>query len=126
MRKIENEDVVKYMPMIDSYIRRNVMKNWRESGLSKERQETALGNTGWTIKDVRQYLLTEVFIALTKFKPDYVTAEGRGIKESSFIYGHILKRGGSLCKKLTKRKYAYGVWSCQLEKALKEFHDEEI
>jgi hypothetical protein len=125
-RKVTNEEIEKYIPMIESYIRKDVLKNWREASLSKNRQETTLGNTGWTVRDIRQYLMSEVFIALTKFNPTYITPEGRTVKESSFVFGHIMKRGGSLCKRLTKKRLAYGVWSTQLEKALKEFHDNEI
>jgi hypothetical protein len=125
-RKVSDEEIKKYIPMVDSYIRNNILKNWREASMSKERQEVPLGNTGWTVRDIRQYLLAEVFIALTKYKPDFRTAEGRGVMESTFVYGHILKRGGSMAKRLTKAGRGYGCWSIQLEKALKEFHEEEV
>jgi hypothetical protein len=126
MRKISNEDVKKYIPMVESYIRQSVVKNWREASTAKDKQDIALGNTGWTMRDIRQYLLTEVFVALTKYNPNYRTAEGRSVKESSFVCGHIIKRIGSLCKRLTKRKMAYGVWGLQIEKVLKDIYNEEV
>lgn len=125
-RQVTDEDIRKYIPMVDSYIRHNILKNWREASLAKDKQEVPLGNSGWTVRDIRQYLLTEVFIALTKYDPNYRTAEGKGVLESTFVYGHVSKRSGSLCKRLTKGNKGYGSWSIQLEKALKELHEEEI
>ena len=64
--------------------------------------------------DIRQYLMGEVFIALRNYKSDMNT------KESTFVYGHLSKRVGSLMKKLTKHSKGYGVWSSNLEQVLGE------
>jgi len=124
MRKVTDEDVKKYTSMVDSYIRKSVMKNWREASMSKEKQDVFLGNSGLTIKDIRQYLLVEVFVALQKYNPNHRTAEGLSVKESTFIFTHIFNRGGQLLKRITKKRYGYGVWHHQIEKVLKETHDE--
>ena len=70
--------------------------------------------------DIRQHLRAEVFIALTKYNPDFRTKEGRSVKESTFIFQHLFNRVGQLMKKLTKRRYGYGIWTNNLEEALWE------
>jgi hypothetical protein len=124
-RKISDEDVKRYTAMVESYLRKSVVKNWREASLSKDKQDVSLGNTGWSMRDIRQYLLSEVFVALTKYKPDYRTKEGLSVKESTFVFQHLFNRGGQLLKRLTKRRLGYGTWSFQLEKVLKEINPEE-
>ena len=42
------------------------------------------------MSDMRQYLMGEVFIALRNYNPEKKT------KESTFVYGHLGKRIGSL------------------------------
>lgn len=124
-RKITDDDIKKYTAMVESYIRKSVVKNWREASPSKDKQDIALGNTGWSMRDIRQYLLSEVFIALTKYKPNYRTKEGLSVKESTFVFTHIFNRGGQLLKRLTKKRQGYGSWSLQIEKVLKEINGEE-
>lgn len=119
-RKITDEDIKKYEPMIESYMRDYVQKNWNEATLSKNNDEVSLGNSGYTMADIRQHLRTEVFIALGKFNPDFRTKEGRTVKESTFIFQHLFNRTGQLMKKLTKRRYGYGVWHNNLEEVLWE------
>jgi len=124
-RKVTDEDIKKYTAMVESYIRKSVVKNWREASSSKDKQDVALGNTGWSMRDIRQYLLSEVFIALTKYKPNYRTKEGLSVKESTFVFTHIFNRGGQLLKRLTKKRLGYGSWSLQIEKVLKEIQGDD-
>lgn len=124
MRVVTNEDVKKYYGMVDHYIRKNVVKNWNEASLAKGKQNVSLGNSGLTIADIRQYLLLEVVIGLQKYNPDYRTAQGLSVKESTFIFRHLHNRGGQMMKKFTKRRAGYSFWTIQLEKALGESKEE--
>ena len=115
-RTVSNDMVTRYQPMVESYLAKSVRKNWNEATLSVSSglDEVSLGNSGWTMSDVRSYLMCEVFIALRNYSPDYNT------KESTFVYGHLSKRVGSLMKKLTNKSKGYGVWSSNLEEVLGE------
>jgi hypothetical protein len=119
-RKVTNEDIKKYEAMIESYMRDYVVKNWNEASLAKSKDNIPLGNTGMTMADIRQHLRTEVFIAITKYNPDFRTKEGRSVKESTFVFNHLFNRVGQLMKKLTKRRYGYGVWHANVEEVLWE------
>lgn len=114
--QVTNERVLQYVPLVESYLRKHVKKNWNEADTSTSgnRDEVSLGNSGWTMADVRQYLMGEVFIALKNYRPDMNT------KESTFVYGHLSKRVGSLMKKLTKHSKGYGIWSSNIEQILGE------
>ena len=119
-RVITDEHIMKYDKMVESWIRNSVVKNWRnEADISRSKDEVALGNSGWTMSDMRQYLLTEVFIALRNYKSD------QGTKESTFVYGHLSNRVGSLMKKLTKKSKGYGIWASNIEEVLGEVDSEE-
>lgn len=119
-RVITDEHIKQYYQMVESWIRNSVAKNWRnEADLSRAKDEVALGNSGWTMSDMRQYLLTEVFIALRNYKTD------QGTKESTFVYGHLSNRVGSLMKKLTKKSKGYGVWASNIEEVLGEIDSED-
>ncbi len=115
-RTVTNEMIIQYRPMIESWMARSVRKNWNEAEMSTKngRDEIGLGNSGWTMADIRQYLMTEVCIALQNYKPEFKT------KESTFVYGHLSKRVGSLMKKLTKHAKGYGIWSSNIEEVLGE------
>jgi hypothetical protein len=69
---------------------------------------------------MRQQLKMEVCIALQKYNPEYITESGRSVKESTFVYQHLFNRVGQLMKRLTKKRYGYGVWSSNLEEMLWE------
>ena len=71
-------------------------------------------------------MYAEVVVALQKYNPDFRTAEGRSIKESTFVYTHLFHRVGQLCKKVTLRKYGYGMRGIPLEEALAESFSEEM
>lgn len=119
-RVVTDDDIKRYNQMVESWIRNSIAKNWRnEADLSKSKDEVALGNSGWTMSDMRQYLLTEVFIALRNYKSD------QGTKESTFVYGHLSNRVGSLMKKLTKKSKGYGIWSSNIEEVLGEVDSED-
>ena len=120
-RIISSDMVLKYQPMIESYLANSVRKNWNEASLSKETDsdEISLGNSGWTMSDVRSYLMAEVFIALRNYRP------GHDTKESTFVYGHLSKRVGSLMKKLTNKSKGYGFWTSNLEEVLGEVDSED-
>ena len=111
---VTNEDIIQFEPMVESFMRKSVVKNWNEANQSSSQDEVALGNSGFTMADIRQHLRTEVFIALRNYKPEYNT------KVSTFVYGHLTKRIGTLMKKLTKEGMGYGKWSSNLEEVLRE------
>lgn len=115
-RQVSSEMVLQYVPLVESYLRKSVKKNWNEADTSTKdsRDEVGLGNSGWTMADIRQYLMGEVFIALRNYDPT------KNTKESTFVYGHLSKRVGSLMKKLTKHSKGYGIWSSHLEQVLGE------
>lgn len=119
-RKVTDEDIKKYEAMIESYMRDYVVKNWNEASLAKSKDSVTLGNTGMTMADIRQHLRTEVFIAITKYNPEYRTKEGKSVKESTFVFNHLFNRVGQLMKKLTKKRYGYGVWHSNVEEVLWE------
>jgi hypothetical protein len=123
-RKVTNEDIKKYEAMIESYMRDYVVKNWNEASLAKSKDSVTLGNTGMTMADIRQHLRTEVFIAITKYNPEYRTKEGKSVKESTFVFNHLFNRVGQLMKKLTKKRYGYGVWHSNVEEVLREIDRE--
>lgn len=124
-RKVTNEDLKKYIPMVNKFIRDSVVKNWNEASSKKGQDDIMLGNSGMSVADIRQQLMTEVVVALQKYNPDFKTAEGRGVKESTFVYTHLGFRTGQLMKRLTKKRYGYGVWSSAIEEALGERFEEE-
>jgi hypothetical protein len=119
-RALTNEDVLKYEPMVEKYIRDSVVKNWNEASTSKNRGDVSLGNSGLTVNDIRQHLRAEVCVALHNFNPDYRTKDGRSVKESTFVFQHLSNRIGQLMKRLTKKKYGYGVWHSNIEETLWE------
>lgn len=123
-REIKDEDVKRYEAMVESYMRDYVVKNWNEAKLAKSADEVSLGNSGYTMADIRQHLRTEVFIALGKYNPDFKTKDGRSVKESTFIFQHLFNRVGQLMKKLTKKRYGYGVWHSNIEEVLWETEKE--
>jgi hypothetical protein len=107
--------------MIDSWLRRSVIKNWSIPDIKQD--HISLGNSGWTIADVKQHLRTEVVIALRNFSIE--GKDGRVTKESTFVFGHLYNRIGQLMKRLTKRSMGYGIWSNNLEELLYEFDVED-
>jgi hypothetical protein len=115
-RAVTNEMVVQYLPMVEAWLKKSVVKNWNEASMSRKdnEDEVSLGNSGYSMADIRAYLMGEVFIALRNYRPGFNT------KESTFVYGHLSKRVGSLMKKLTKESKGYGVWTSNLEEVLGE------
>jgi hypothetical protein len=119
-RKLTDDDIKKYEPMVEKYIRDFVVKNWNEASLSKSNGNIALGNTGHALDDIRQHLRAEVCVALYNYTPNYRTKEGRSVKESTFVFNHLFNRIGQMMKKLTKKRYGYGVWHNAIEEVLWE------
>ena len=117
-RLVTSQEVSDYQKMVNMYINKFVRKNWNEAGAYDD--DRSLGNTGMSIADVRQHLMCEVVIALQKYNPDYRTKEGRSVKESTFVFNHLFNRCGQMMKKLTKRRYGYGIWTSNLEDVLGE------
>jgi len=118
-RVVTDEEILKYVPMVESYLRKSVEKNWNEADTNPSNGNVSLGNSGYTMNDIRQHLLCEVVIALKNYDPSYKA------KESTFVYGHLSKRVGQLMKKLTKKSMGYGVWANNLEEVLREINTEE-
>lgn len=124
-RQVTNEDIKKYMPMVNKYLRDSVVKNWNQATIRKDGDEISLGNTGWTMADIRQFLFCEVVVALQNYNPDYKTKEGNGVKESTFVYLHLYNRIGQLMKRITKRRAGYGIWSMSIDEVIGDnFKDE--
>lgn len=113
-RVITDEMILQYTKMVESFLNKSVQKNWNEASTRKHQDEISLGNTGMSMADIRAYLQGEVFIALKNYSPDYNT------KESTFVYGHLNNRVGSLMKKLTNKSRGYGFWSSNIEEVLGE------
>lgn len=130
-RVITNEDVKKYHGMVEKYLRDSVVKNWNEASLRKNKSkdravtEQALGNSGYSIDDFRQQLLTEVIVALHNYDPNFITPEGKSVKESTFVFQHLFFRTGQLMKRMTNKTNGYGVWSSNLEQTLWETDRDE-
>jgi hypothetical protein len=125
-RVLTNQDILQYEPMVEKYIRDYVVKNWNEAkeDSRKGKGDVALGNTGMSLNDIRQHLRAEVCVALYNYNPDYRTKEGRSVKESTFVFQHLFNRIGQMMKRLTKKRYGYGVWHSNIEETLWE-HDSE-
>lgn len=119
-RKLTDEDIKKYEAMVESYLRDYVVKNWNEASINKDRGDIQLGNSGYTMDDFRQHLKAEVCVAILNYNPDYRTKDGRSVKESTFVYQHLFNRTGQLMKRLTKKRYGYGIWHNNLEEVLWE------
>lgn len=119
-RKLTNEDVLKYEPMVEKYIRDSVVKNWNEARIAKNQGDISLGNSGLTVNDIRQHLRAEVCVALHNYNPDYRTKDGASVKESTFVFTHLFNRTGQLMKRFTKPRRGYGIWTSNLEEALWE------
>jgi len=119
-RVLTNEDVMKYEALVEKYIRDSVVKNWNEASTSKKCGDIALGNSGMSVNDIRQHLRAEVCVALQNYNPDYRTKEGRSVKESTFVFQHLFNRIGQMMKRLTKKRYGYGLWHSNLEETLWE------
>ena len=120
MRDVTNDDAKKYERMVNMYLNKMVVKNWNEASMSKSSQDIVLGNTGMTMEDMRQQLFTEVVVAIQKYNPDYRTKEGKSVLESTFVYQHLFNRTGQLMKKLTKKRYGYGIWTSNIQDVLGE------
>lgn len=121
-RVLTDADVKQYEPMVESYIRDYVVKNWNgaKEDSRKGKGDLSLGNTGMSINDIRQHLRAEICVALYNYDPNYRTKEGRSVKESTFVFNHLFNRTGQLMKRLTKKRYGYGVWHANLEETLWE------
>ena len=119
-RTLTNDDIMKYEPMVEKYIRDNVAKNWNEATTKKGQGDISLGNTGMSLNDIRQHLRAEVCVALYNYNPDYKTKEGRSVKESTFVFQHLFNRCGQMMKRLTKKRYGYGLWHANIEETLWE------
>jgi hypothetical protein len=126
VRVVTNEDIKKYDRLVKMYLSKFVQKNWNEASMSKSARYVALGNTGMTMEDMEQHLRTEVVYALQKYNPNYVTAEGRSVLESTFVYRHLFNRTGQLMKSLTRKKNGYGLWMNDLQMILGETEKEEL
>jgi hypothetical protein len=124
-RVVTNEDIKKYEWMVDSFIHRHVVKNFNEARNNpKTRDHVMLGNSGMTLGDIRQHLLTEMVIALQNYNPEVIGGPtGRPVLESSFLHTHLTFRVGALMKKVTSKARAFGVWHSQIEKV--QFEIEE-
>jgi hypothetical protein len=121
---VTNEDVKKYTPMVNKYLRDSVVKNWTEANMSTSDSDVALGNTGMSMADMRQQLYTELVVALQNYNPDYRTKDGRSVKESTFVFQHLFNRVGQLMKKLTKKRYGYGIWTSPVEEVIGDRHED--
>ena len=123
-REVTSEDIKKYDRMVSNYLHKYVIKNWNEASMSKNSRDVMLGNTGMTMEDMRQHLMMEVCVALQNYDPNYVTKEGKTVLESTFVFQHLYFRTGQLMKKLTKKRYGYGIWMSDVDDVLRD--NEEV
>lgn len=125
-RKITNEDVQKYDDMIEMFIRKSVIKNWREASVGKNLQhEASLGNTGMSLEDIRQHLKVELCVALSKYNPDFKTKDNKSVQESTFVYNHLNWRVGGKMKQLANPNSGYGVWHQNYEETFDDIGSED-
>lgn len=124
-RIVTNADIKKYIPMVNKYLRDSVIKNWNEANMSVNDTNVTLGNTGMTMADMRQHLNMELVVALQNYDPEYRTKEGRSVKESTFVFQHLFNRIGQLMKKLTKKRYGYGMWMSPVEEVIGDRFEDE-
>ena len=115
IRVVTNADIIKYQPLVEKYLRDSVCKNWNEAKLFNGSSDVSLGNTGMSMDDIRQHLYAELVVALQKYNPDYITPEGRSVKEITFVYRHLFNRTGQLLERLTRKRYGYGIWTQNIE-----------
>ena len=115
IRVVTKADIIKYKPLVEKYLRDSVIKNWNEAKLFNGNSDISLGNTGMSMNDIRQHLYTELVVALQKYDPNYITKEGRSVKEITFVYRHLFNRTGQLLERLTRKRYGYGVWTQNIE-----------
>ena len=118
-RVVTKEDIRKYDSLVEMYMKKSVYKNWTEASMNKKDGDISLGNSGYTMNDIRQHLRAEVVIALKNYD------ETKGTKESTFVFGHLFNRVGQLMKKLTSKTMGYGLWTNNLEIILNEFEESE-
>ena len=114
-RIVTNEDIKKYIPLVEKFIRDSVCRNWNESGIKSDDHDISLGNTGMSLDDFRQYLFAELVVGLQKYNPDYRTADGKSVKELTFVHTHLANRIGSQMKRLTRHRYGYAMWASSYE-----------
>lgn len=119
-RVITNEDIKQYEPMIEYFIRESVLKNWNEAAANKYNGDMLLGNSGWTLNDMRQYMRGEVFIALRNYDPNRTNSEGKHAKESSFIHTQLWSRISQILIKLTRKTQGYGIFHTNIEDFLND------
>ena len=124
-RVVTNEDIKKYEGLVDAFINKHVIKNFNEAKNNpKTRNNIMLGNTGMTLGDIRQHLLTELVIALQNYKPNVIGGPtGKPVQEQSFVYGHLTFRVGALMKKLSSRARGYSFYHSQIEKVQFELEE---
>lgn len=118
-RIVTNADIEKYIPLVEMYLRDRVQKNWNEAKLKDNNFDISLGNTGVSMNDIRQHLLTEVCEALQKYDPE------RGTKEITFVYTHLFNRCGQLMKRLTRPRAGYGIWTQNLEETFDHLNGDD-
>jgi hypothetical protein len=127
-RVITNEDIKKYIPLVNKWLRDSVVRNWNEAKLHADynslSEDVTLGNTGVSMADIKQHLMAELVIALQKYNPDYRTKEGKPVKEFTFVYQHLYNRIGQLMKKLTRRSSGYGKWTTSIDDLLNNHQNE--
>jgi hypothetical protein len=124
-RVVTNADIKKYMPLVNKYLRDSIVKNWKEANMSASDSDISLGNTGMSMSDMRQELYYQLVIALQNYNPEYRTADGRSVKEFTFVFQHLYNRVGQLMKKLTKKRYGYGVWMSPVEEVIGDRFEDE-
>ena len=125
-RVVTSQEVMKYYPLVQKFIRDSVVRNWTETNqYMSEDEEMILGNTSMSLADFRQYLLSEVVVALQKYDPNYRTRDGKSVQELSFVHTHLSNRIGGLLKKLTKTRQGYGIWKTDIDEIIGDRRESE-
>lgn len=128
-RVVTNEDIEKYKPLINKWLRDSVVKNWNEAQLRGDYSkcdDVTLGATGMSMADIKQHLMCELVVGLQNYDPDYRTKDGKPVKEFTFVYRHLWNRIGQLMKKLTRHSSGYGKWYYSFEDILENNQDDGV
>lgn len=100
--KVAYEDIKKFEPMIEYFLKKYVIKRWTSASLFKDHGDVFLGSTGMTMNDIRSLMLTEIISVLGKYDP------AKKASKCTLVYTHLNNRTISLVKKLCGVKYGYG------------------
>ena len=114
MRKPGEKDILKYEPLINKIINQVILKNWNNLNYLAHQDTVSLGQTGYTVADIRQDLRLMVWMALLKYNPNKKNKDGIGATEFTYVHTYVKNRALTFISKFTKDKYGYGIYHTYL------------